>query len=115
MLYVLVLAHLLLHFIVHSKDWVGRIDFMEGVDLLHCVLKLVHRVDLEPQHISTGLGRGSRDYSDMITWSCRKKEDKLMIRMEIFTCWELSITSAKPNFESRIRMDRFGERRTRYP
>ena len=60
------LSHLLLHLVVHSKDGVGGVDLVQGVDLLHRVLELIHGVDLEPQHIAAGLGAGETR-SHMIT------------------------------------------------
>lgn len=83
---------------------------MQGVDFLQCVLKLIHWVDLKAEHIATTLQTKVFVYYShlyyykyyiIILWTVQLT----VTQMADFTWRELSITKAKPNFESLILID----------
>lgn len=105
-------AYLFFHFIIHSKDGVSRVHFMQGVDFFECILEFFHWVNLKPKHVPTTL-----KITKWIFWYIRRpktKEESPNNRIISEDCkwhcievtWrELSITSARPNFESLILID----------
>lgn len=88
---------------------------MQRVDFLKCILKLFCRVDLKSKHIAATLKQntgicvqgteGGKKLNKAVSSSGERKD------LEV-TCRELSITKAKPNFESLILIDHFGEEKT---
>lgn len=106
-------AYLFFHFIVHAKDGVSRVHFMQGVDFFECILEFFHWVNLKPKHVPTTL-----KMTKWIFWYIRRPETteespNNRIISEDYCKWhctevtwrELSITSARPNFESLILID----------
>lgn len=113
-------AYLFFHLIFDSEDGVGRVHLMQWVYFLKCILELIYRVNLKAKHIATTLKTKGQSVFCLLKAPKADKKctfDRALnhyilppVRciLEHVTWRELSITRAKPNFESLILMDHLG-------